>query len=786
MRTSRFDRRLTYALGDAESVAVGEVVRVPLGTRTVYGYVLGPAPADAEGGRPLKALTRTEAPRAFDEEGLALAEFVADRYLCTLGEALTAVTFAGAVPRAVDRLYRTCERPRPEHYPSVPVRLLRLIWEELGDGWTPRRLLRHPEARRVADAPRLLEYVQTLQRSGDLARRRTLGHQSVRARRERWLRAGPAAPRGPKAAGLRALVEERGELPRAEAVLAGFSADVIARAAAAGAVVEEERAAAVRGTGGGGGAPSPVTPNGDQRRSIAAIVAGLDAGRGEYLLYGVTGSGKTLVYLEAIAETLRRGRRAIVLVPEISLTPQTAARFEGRFGSRVAVFHSALSDRERFDAWQACRRGEVDVVVGARSAIFAPLDRVGLIAVDEEHESSYKQDTTPRYVTADVARERARRSGAVLVLGSATPSLERWHDAQSGRTGLLRLPERASGLPLPSTRVIDMAEELRSGNRRIFSTVLLQALEARLLAGEKSVLFVNRRGSAGFMLCRTCGWVPECLRCSVSLALHKAEGLLRCHYCDYQAPVPSRCGACGSEAFREFGVGTQRVEEEVGRIFPAARVLRMDSDTTTRVGDHARILQAFEREGDVLVGTQMIAKGLDYPQVTLVGVVAADVGLHRQDFRAAERTFSLLVQVAGRSGRARPGEVVVQTYVPSHPAVVMAVAQDYEAFAARELAEREALRYPPFRHLVYLGVIGRSRAHVQRTARQYAERLRRSELGEVLGPAPYPIERLNEEWRWRLACKTDRPEALRAFIRERILTFARTDRNARVAVNVDP
>ncbi|TAM61471.1 primosomal protein N' [bacterium] len=785
MKTSRFDRRLTYALDDGEVPRIGDVVRVALGSRGVYGYVVGAPFAATEAQIPrLKLLTRTQAPRAFNEEGLALAEYLSDRYLCSLGEALGAITFAGAVPRALDRLYRTRERPRPERYPSVPARLLALIWDELGDGWTPQRLLHHPEARRVADAARLRGYLQTLQRSGDLERRRTFGHLAVRARRERWLSCGAAPARGPKAKALAALVRERGELARDEALLRGFSAEVIARAVAAGVLVEQAREAA-RGERVGRERAAAVTPTAQQQAAIDAVRGALDRG-GEFLLYGITGSGKTLVYLETIAAALARGRRAIVLVPEISLTPQTAARFEDRFGGRVAVFHSALSDRERFEAWQACWRGEIDVVVGARSAVFAPLENVGLIAVDEEHESSYKQDTTPRYVTADVARERARRNGAVLIFGGATPSLERWHDAQTKRVALLRLPNRATGLPLPAVRVVDMAEELRSGNRRIFSTALLQALEQRLNAGEKSVLFVNRRGAAGFLLCRACGWVPACARCSVSLALHRAEGRLRCHYCDLQMPPPARCGNCGSDIFREFGVGTERVEEEVRRLFPRARVQRMDSDTTTRLGDHARILDAFAGEGDILVGTQMIAKGLDYPQVTLVGVVAADIGLHRQDFRASERTFALLVQVAGRSGRARPGEVIVQTYAPEHPAIALAAAHDYEAFAERELREREALRYPPFAALLYVGVIGRNRAHVERAARAYAQRLRDSQLAEVLGPAPYPIERVNDEWRWRIACKSARPSELRAFVRERILSFARTDRAARVVVNVDP
>ncbi len=475
-----------------------------------------------------------------------------------------------------------------------------------------------------------------------------------------------------------------------------------------------------------------------------------------------------------------------MLVPEIALTPQTAGRFESAFGDRVAVLHSALSDRERFEAWQACARGEIDVLVGARSAVFAPLENVRLIVVDEAHDSSYKQDVVPRYDAVTVARERMRRAGGVLVLGSATPSLESYAAAKAGRIALLELRERATAQPLPSVCVVDLRREFESGNRGIFSAELVQQLGDRLARDEKSLLFVNRRGSAGALVCRACGESPHCPRCSVSLSVHRGERLLRCHYCDYQAPLPMRCPVCGFEEIRELGIGTERVVAEVRRLFPQARVLRMDSDTTTRVGDHARILDAFETEGDVLVGTQMVAKGLDYPTVTLAAVVAADQGLYAPDFRAPERTFSLIAQVCGRSGRARRGEAIVQTYAPNHPAIRFASLHDYDGFAEAELAERAAAGFPPSQRLVYVGVIGRDRARTAQTASHYAALMRDAEGIELLGPAPYPIARLNGEWRYRIALRSRKPAAMRQLIRTRILKLARADRATRLAINVDP
>ncbi len=557
-------------------------------------------------------------PRAFDETGLHLARFVADHYVCTLGEALGAVVLADAVPRMRDSLERAEERPSPKRFPSVPARLLSLIWDELGDGFSVDELLRHPDARRAADRRGLLRHVQTLVRSGALRRVRRLTNPRTGEYRVRVLEPGDRAIAGKKAGALVDFVRANPGVPRSDASARRIQhrRDRSRRPRRSAARVP--RARRPRIVARSSTEEASADPTAEQRRALQWIDGALDRRVFEAaLLLGVTGSGKTFVYVRAIEAVVRSGRRAIVLVPEISLTPQTARRFEAAFGDRVAVFHSALSQRERFEAWQACARGEVDVVVGARSAVFAPLPNVGLLVVDEAHDPSYKQESVPRYNAVAVARERMRRENGLLLLGSATPSLESYAAGVQGRIHVLTLRERATAQPLPDVRVVDLRKEFEAGNRGIFSSALVQALGARLERGEKSLLFVNRRGSGSSLLCRSCGNAPQCPRCSVALAVHRGERLLRCHYCDYQGPIPRACPACGFERIAELGVGTERVAEEVLRLFPQARVFRMDSDTTTRIGDHARILDAFEAQGDVLVGTQMVAKGLDYPTVTL-------------------------------------------------------------------------------------------------------------------------------------------------------------------------
>jgi primosomal protein N' (replication factor Y) len=784
-RTARVERPLTYAVPAGIDVELGAVLRVPLGPRELYGFAIT-EPRDGVASRGTREIAeRVPGPRAFDANALALARWMAERYCCSLGEALGAVVFAAAIPRVVDR-FAIVAMPDPARFPTLPPRMVRAIAADFPDGFALESFLRHPEVRRAGDRRTVLAAIGTLARAGAIERRRTFLAPRVAEAREKFLTATGAEVRGPRVRALALLAAQAGGLRRRDALLAGFSQANLARAIREGALVERtERAPRARGTGVLEEHDFAATD--EQRVAIDAISARV-ASRAfaEILVQGVTGSGKTFVYIRSIARAIADGGRAIVLVPEIALTPQTARRFESVFGERVAVLHSGLSERERFDSWHAAARGEIDVVVGARSALFAPLPDVRLVVIDEAHERSYKQDGVPRYDALDVAREKMRLASGTLVLGSATPPLGAYARALAGEIDHLRLDRRATALPLPAVTVVDLAAEFERGNRRIFSSRLVDALGARLERGEKSVLFINRRGSASFMLCRACGVVPECARCSLSLTVHRGEGLLRCHLCDAQRPIPAACPACGDGPIREFGVGTERVAEAAQTLFPTARIVRMDSDTTTRVGDHARLLDDFAQRGDILVGTQMVAKGLDFPTVTLAGVVAADVGLHVPDFRAAERTFDLITQVAGRSGRARAGEAIVQTYAPDHPAIVAASHHDYDGFAKAELADRRALGYPPYAELIYLGTIGRSSERASAAAARYAELLGRLPGVDVLGPAPYPVARVNDEWRFRIAVKAIDASDARRYVRETIVPLATAEREVRLVVNVDP
>ncbi len=783
LRTARFDRPLSYRVPPAMVLQVGDIVRVGLGPREVFAYVLG-APYEREDGAKLRDVNeRVEGTPAFDADGLGLARWIADQYLCSLRDALGAVVLAVAIPRAAERLIPRGEAPDAARFKAVPARLIALLWNEFRDGVTLSALVRHPEARRAGDRATIVRALDALLRAGLVERRRTLGEARIGAATVRVLRRGSGTLPGRKSGALLQLVGD-GELRRSDAVLAGFSDAVIRRAVRAGVLIEELRE--TRRERGGRVSLPDVIPTAEQRAALTALASLVDERIfAQVLLHGVTGSGKTLVYLHAIARVLAQGGRAIVLVPEIALTPQTASRFESAFGDRVAVLHSALSERERFEAWQAAARGEVDVIVGARSAVFAPLGDVRLIVVDEAHETSYRQDVVPRYDAVAVARERMRRAGGLLVLGSATPALDDYARAKAGRSLLIRMRERATAQPLPAVRIVDMAAEFAAGNRRVFSTALAEGIAERLARGEKTVLFINRRGSARFVLCRTCGHVPECPRCSTSLTVHRSEALLRCHWCDYQAALAPVCAKCGEEAVREFGAGTERVAAEAARLFPSAVIVRMDSDTTTRIGDHARLLDRFAGAGDILVGTQMVAKGLDFPDVTLVGAVAADLDLHVADYRAPERTFALLTQVCGRSGRARDGEAIVQTYSPEHPAIVFAAQHDYDGFARGELQERRALGWPPFSRLVMLGAIGRSRRTVEGAIGGWAALLREDARFDVLGPAPYAVARVNDEWRYRLAVRTKDLDGLRAALRERVLPQAAAAAGVRLTVAID-
>ena len=441
-----------------------------------------------------------------------------------------------------------------------------------------------------------------------------------------------------------------------------------------------------------------------QEQVLSALLPAVEAGKGAFLLYGVTGSGKTEVFIRAVRRCAQLGRTAIVLVPEIALTPQMVMWFRSRFGEDAAVLHSRLSPGERYDEWRRIRRGYVRVVIGARSAIFAPLEHVGLIIIDEEHEQSYIADSTPRYDAREVARWRCEDERAALLLASATPSMRSFAMAGRGDLTLLEMPRRVANRPLPQVHVVDMREELRAGNRSVFSGALLTGLTRCLDEGHQAILFVNRRGYSTFVSCRSCGYTVTCSQCNVSMTYHSAENVLRCHYCGQEMPVPRTCPECGSPYIKYFGVGTQRVEEEVRKFFPDVPVLRMDNDTTRTKDAHAQLLGRFRSgEARVLVGTQMIAKGLDFPEVTMVGIIAADAMLKLPDYRSAERTFQLLTQVAGRAGRAEhPGEVFLQTYDPENYAIEAASRQDYRAFYEEEMMRRRRALYPPYTLLARL------------------------------------------------------------------------------------
>ncbi|MBC7105789.1 MAG: primosomal protein N' [Firmicutes bacterium] len=618
--------------------------------------------------------------------------------------------------------------------------------------------------------------------------------------------AGPAAARGAPGAAALVAGEVTAEVrsPRAAAVLAyvrahpgcrpaevaaatGASREVIRRLVRRGLL--QQVAAVPAGDPPGGTVPPALTPH--QERAVAAVCEALEARSYRiFLLQGVTGAGKTEVYLRAVERVLRLGRQALVLVPEIALTPLLVDLFRQRFGCAVALLHSGLAAGERYAEWERVRRGRAPVVLGARSAVFAPLPDPGLIVVDEEHEPAYKQEETPRYHAREVALVRARQAGAVVVLGSATPSLESYARAAVGEPyRVLQLPSRVSGRPLPRVHVVDMREEFRAGRVGLFSRRLRELVADRLGAGEQVLLFLNRRGLATTVLCRECGTVLRCPRCGIALTYH-SNRVLRCHYCGFGRPAPRACGRCGGRHLGYLGHGTQTVEEEVRRLFPEARVLRLDRDTAGRRGAHGAILRAFrDREADVLVGTQMVAKGLDLPGVTLVGVVDADRSLHLPDFRAAERTFQLLVQVAGRAGRGgAPGEVVVQTHSPDHYAIVFGAAQNYAAFAARELSVRRELNYPPYTSLIRVVLGDKNPARVEAAAADLREAL--LEAGArpeaVLGPAPAVPARLAGMHRWQVMLRGPRPEIREACRAGLAVWYGRAGRVLRLAVDVDP
>ncbi len=725
-------------------VQVGCPVLVPFGGRKAVGFVAGVSdilPEGVEVSR-LKPIEEVLGKPCFTAIGARCAQFLADRYLAPFSSCIRLFMPPGGVPR-MERVNGTWQVTRPL-IAEVDERWVCLTPE--AEGFSPRK------------GAVKQELILAALRQGDLRV------------------AELTAEYGNVSSSLKSLegkgvlrIERRRRMRGAECESAAFQQRAHER--------------------------PQLTAS--QQEAVAAIADAAACADGHVVLVdGVTGSGKTEVYLRAIEETLAEGKGAIVLVPEISLTPQTVARFRGRFGDTVAVLHSRMSQGERFDQWGLIREGHARVVVGARSALFAPMESTGIIIIDEEHEGSYKQDQAPRYVTRDVAEWMARAHGAVLVLGSATPSLESLYRCRTDeRWRRVEMPERANGKPLPEIKVVDMAREFGGGNRSMFSRGLKTALFEVLGKGEKAVLLLNQRGFAQFLLCRDCGFVPECDSCSTSLTYHEQSARLICHHCGKARRVPAVCPECGSPYLKRFGAGTQRVESELNTLLEGkeCRVIRMDADTTSRKGSHQRLLEQFAQPGAaVLLGTQMIAKGLDFDDVTLVGVINADTMLKLPDFRSSERTFDLIEQVAGRAGRAeKPGFVVVQTYSARDVAVQAAAHYDRDRFLSSELELRQGLGYPPFVRMANVLVWGRDKGRVQSVAMDLYADIDRlaAERGEgswlVLPPTPCVLERLKGQWRFHVVLKfpldADLSGCLGPYFRSR-----GTERDVKVSIDIDP
>ena len=747
---------LTYRVPEQLQVpCAGIRVRVPLGSRSVVGCVVGPA--QDEGAELKDVLEVLDAEPFLPPAVVDLCRWVADYYMAGIGDAIAVALPPGARAKA--------------------------------SGFKTRRV--------AAITAHGLAV-----RSDDSERRHAGSSRPVPG-------SGPGPPRHARGltsaqqAALEVLAGATAGLPMADLRERGVTPDVVSRLAARGLVVirqeAEDRDPFERS------AMAAVVPDGtrglteEQRTALAQLDALVERGGFQAaLLHGVTGSGKTEIYLRLAVRVQQAGRQVLLMVPEISLTPAVAALFRGAFGARVAIQHSALSDGERHDQWQRIRRGDVDVVVGTRSAVFTPLPDLGLIIVDEEHDGSYKQEEAPRYHGRDVAIVRASRCGALVVLGSATPSLETYQHASTGKYARMAMERRVLERPLAAVRLVHMREEYaEEGPDVVISRALAAAVEDRLTLGEQALILLNRRGYATAVFCRQCGDTFECPNCSISLTVHTARnGRLeaigwraRCHYCNYSMTVPKACRKCAAPYLEQAGFGTEKVEQHLRDRFPDARIGRVDRDSVRRKGALASLLSRFAaREIDVLVGTQMIAKGHDFPAVTLVGVISADVGLGLADFRAAERTFQLLTQVAGRAGRGeRAGEAIVQTLYPQHYSIQLACRQDYPAFFEREIAYRRAMRYPPLVAMVNTVVRGRSFDEAMNTASDIVRRLGPATAAggfEILGPAPAPLTRLRGEHRVQFFLKGTHRGAMRNALKTVLSGMPELRR--RVTVDVDP
>jgi primosomal protein N' (replication factor Y) len=728
VRTRALDEPFDYAVPDAlaSTVAVGCPVLVPLGNRRAVGFVVGLGHESAYANlKPIEAVLGMSLSRA---DAYELARWIADEYAAPLADAMRLFLPPGGTPKVVRREVEG-----------------EVTWE-----------LVRPSVSAAEDKVVTLLDPDFEPKSGARLQRSIIDA----------LRMGPVTSGE--------LSAELGAVSSALKTLEGRGAiEVTARRrwrGEAGRVREDTS--------------HKLTP-----AQVAAVETITQAQGNVVVLEGVTGSGKTEVYLRAIESALEKGRDAIVLVPEISLTPQTVGRFRARFGNLVAVLHSRLSVGERFDQWSLAAEGQARVVVGARSALFAPLPNLGLVIIDEEHESSYKQGSAPRYHARDVAAHMAANGDVTVVLGTATPSLEARVNAEDGAWLSAKLPERVTAHGLPEVKIVDMGAEFGGGNRSMFSVALTDALNELVAKKSKGVLFLNRRGFASFLLCRECGFVPRCENCSVSLTYHERGDRLTCHHCGHTEPSPVLCPRCQSPYLRKFGAGTQRVEDEIHAQWPDLPVVRMDADTTSGKGGHERALTAFEdMKSGLLLGTQMVAKGLDYPEVTLVGVINADTTMHLPDFRAAERTFQLLEQVSGRAGRGEdPGLVVIQTYWPDHPAILAVAARDADLLYSEERELRSAIGWAPYRRIANIVVSGETASAVKAYSDTLGKALRSAikDGWEVLGPSDAALARVKRAYRRHVVIKAPPGSALGQLVRE-VLAGNPAPPGVAVAPDIDP
>ena len=773
------DRVLHYAVPPALSsqVELGKRVRVPLLAQQVIGYIVGFV-SEPEVAKVRAILAVLDPEPLFNEELLELAYWMKDSYLCTLGEALNCLVPTGTnikqdkkitlVQGAQERIQAAITSLEQKN--SREAKFLQTLLDD--------KELNYHHLQEELGSKGYSRVLKSWQQKGYVKIVKSFRPPLVKIKQKRvwglnippelWEREIEKIKRKSVKQGtiLQIIAQHNYQLTSTEVTKLAESSLGPLKSLQKKGLLEEKILEVER---------NPLTEelsfdlplqlNFQQEASLKLINQAYKQGEGKtILLHGVTGSGKTEVYLQAISNVLQEGKQAIVLVPEISLTPQTLERFRKRFGSQIAVLHSHLSLGERYDQWRKIREGRVNIVIGARSALFAPLPNLGIIIIDEEHETSYKQEENPKYHARAVAKKRAELVGGILVLGTATPSIETYYRAQMGDYIYVQLSSRVDDRPLPEVEVVDMRLELQQGNRSVFSASLAQAIENRLDKGEQTILFLNRRGFSTFVLCRECGLVLSCPHCAVSLTYHSKGNLLKCHYCHYQERVPDICPRCQSRYIRYFGTGTQKVEEELHKRFPNAKILRMDMDTTRKKDAHKEMLGKFAaREVDILLGTQMIAKGLDFPLVTLVGVITADTLLNFPDFRGAEKTFQLLTQVAGRAGRGNlVGKVIVQTYCPEHYSITNAQKHDFLTFYQQEVEYRRQLEYPPFSYLANIIIKGEEEKVTIDKAEEIAHQLRSLvQDTQILGPVPAPLSKIKKQYRWQLILKSKSLDALR-------------------------